>query len=141
MVDINYTLFVQLGNFIFLIIVLNFLLLKPVMKHLAEREEKIKSSHDDAKANAERAEAALADFDHELADARLKANQAYTALQQEGAAVQRERVNAAKAEAQKEVDAARAEIASEASKARDILQAEMERLPKDIAAKLLGRTI
>lgn len=141
MVDINYTLFVQLANFIFLIIVLNFLLLKPVMKHLSGREDKIKSSHDDAKENAARAEELLAEFDRELADARMKASQAYNGLQQEGAAVQRERIATAKAEAQKEVEAARAAIAAEAGKAREILKAEMEKLPREMASKLLGRTI
>ena len=141
MVDINYTLLVQLGNFIALIIILNFLLLKPVMKHLTERDDKIRSSHDEAKANADNAEQQLALFETELADARLKANQAYTALQQEGVAVQREKQAAARASAQQEVEKAMAEIVAEASRAREILKAEMASLPGEIASRLLGRTI
>ena len=39
------------------------------------------------------------------------------------------------------VDKAKAEIESEAGKARQTLKSEMEKLPKDIASKLLGRAV
>ncbi len=141
MVDIDYTLLVQLASFIVFIVIMNALLLKPVMKHLSERDNKISSSHDEAKANAEKAESMLADFERELGDARVKASKAYSTLQQEGVAEQRAKVAGVKAQAQQMIDKARAEIQSDASRAREILKAEMEKLPKDIAAKLLGRTV
>jgi len=141
MVDINYTLLVQLANFLFLMVVLNVLLLKPVMKHMAERDNKISSSHDEAKANAQRAEDLLAQFDAELATARIKASQVYGTLQQEGASVQRAKLAEAKAKAQEMVEKAKSEIEKDAAGAREILKSEMEKLPRDIAAKLLGRSI
>lgn len=141
MVDINYTLLVQLANFLVLIVVLNVLLLKPVLKHLAERDNKISTSHDEAKANAQRAEDLMAEFEAELGEARIKANQVYNGLQQEGASAQRASMNAAKAQAQEMIDKAKAEIEKDAARAREILKSEMEKLPRDIAAKLLGRTI
>jgi F-type H+-transporting ATPase subunit b len=141
MVDINYTILVQLANFIVLIFILNALLLKPVLRHLSARDSKIQGSHDEAKENADRAEQLMASFEAELADARLKANQAFNSHQQEGIAGQREKLTAAKAEAQQILEKAQAELAGEAAKARQVLQSEMEKLPKEIASKLLGRSI
>jgi len=141
MVDVNYTVLVQLANFLVLIIILNAILLKPVLRHLKERDDKISSSHEEAKSNAGRAESMLAEFEHELGDARMKAKQAYNKHQQEGVAEQRAKLADAKAKSQGIVDKAMAEIASDAAQARGILKSEMEKLPKDIASKLLGRTL
>jgi F-type H+-transporting ATPase subunit b len=141
MVDINYTLLVQLANFIFLIIVLNALLLKPVLKHMAARDKKVAMSHEEAKEYADRAETMLADFEAELADTRVKANQHYHGLQQEGISEQRARLAAAKATAQEMVEKAKGEIDASASGARAILKKEMEKLPGEIASKLLGRAL
>lgn len=141
MVDINYTLLVQLANFIFLIIVLNALLLKPVLKHLGARDKKIAMSHEEAKEYADRAESMLTEFEHELADSRLKANQLYHGLQQEGVAAQRARLGEAKAKAQEMVEKAKGEIDVEAKGARQTLQKEMVKLPGEIASKLLGRAV
>jgi F-type H+-transporting ATPase subunit b len=141
MVDINYTFLVQLVNFLILIFILNTLLLKPVLRHLKERDGKIQGAHDEARENAERAEQMLATFESELAEARIKANQVFSSLEQEGIADQRAKVAAAKAEAQKILEKAQGELAGEASKAREVLQAEMAKLPGIIATKLLGRSI
>jgi len=141
MVDINYTILVQLANFIALIIILNTLLLKPVLRHLAERDGKISSSHEEAKANADKAEAMLADFEAELKVARIKASQTYNALQQEGVAEQKAGISAIKADTQQMIDKAKKDIEADASGARDLLKAEMEKLPREIASKLLGRTV
>jgi len=141
MIDIDYTLLVQLANFIVLIFVLNVLLIKPMMKHLAERDDKISSSHGQAKANMEKAESMLAEYEAGLADARMKANQAYTAVQQEGIAQQRAKLVEAREKAQEMMGKAMAELDSEAGKARKTLETEMAKLPADIASKLLGRAI
>jgi F-type H+-transporting ATPase subunit b len=141
MVDINYTILVQLANFLVLLFILNFLLFRPVLKHLADRDGKISSSHEEARASAEKAENMVAEFERELATSRVKASQVYQALQQEGVSEQRARLAAAKAKAQEMVDKAKSEIESEAGKARETLKSEMEKLPKDIAAKLLGRAV
>jgi len=141
MVDINYTLLVQLANFVILIFVLNYLLLKPVLRHLAARDGKIAASHEEAKEHANRAEYLLAEFEHELADARVKASQVYNSLQQEGLSLQRGKLTEAKAKAQAFIEQAKAEIEADAAKAREILGKEMEKLPKDIASKLLGRPV
>jgi F-type H+-transporting ATPase subunit b len=141
MVDINYTFLVQLANFLVLIFILNLLLFKPVLKHLTDRDMKIAKQHEEASGYADRAQIMLQDFEHELTDARVKANQTYHSLQQEGLSRQRERLSQVKAEAQSMVEKAKAEVSGEAAKAREVLEKEMAKLPGEIASKLLGRPV
>ena len=125
MIDINIAFFFQLANFIVLIFILNALLLKPVPKHLSARDAKIKGSHDEAKENADRAEQLLASFESELAEARVKANQAFSSFQQEGVAEQRAKLATAKDEAQQKLDQLNAklkEATQQAAKAREGLE-------------------
>ncbi len=137
----DYTFFVQLANFLVLIIILNALLFKPVLKHLSERDTKIAKQHEDASGYADKAQVMFQDFERELADARVKANQAYHSLQQEGMSRQRERLSQAKAEAQSMMEKARVQVSAESAKARETLEKEMAKLPGEIASKLLGRAI
>ncbi len=137
----DYTFFVQLANFLVLIIILNVLLFKPILKHLSERDTKIAKQHEDASGYAEKAQAIFQDFERELADARVKANQVYHSLQQEGMSRQRERLSQAKAEAQSMMEKARAQVSAESARAKETLEKEMAKLPGEIAAKLLGRPV
>jgi F-type H+-transporting ATPase subunit b len=141
MIDLNYTLFVQLANFLFLIIAMHFLLLKPILRHMDERDGSIENANLEAADTAKRAELLVADYEAEMAYARGQANQVYQALQQEGMAEARSKVSAAKAEAQQAIEKAMAEVQGEAAKAREILKAEMAKLPGQIASKILGRAV
>ncbi|MCK4695661.1 MAG: F0F1 ATP synthase subunit B [Candidatus Cloacimonetes bacterium] len=56
MISINYTLIVVFLNFVFLLIVLNKILYKPIKKFLLERQKKISEDIDKAKESRENAE-------------------------------------------------------------------------------------
>ncbi|MHB8174524.1 MAG: ATP synthase F0 subunit B [Nitrospirota bacterium] len=137
----DYTFFIQLANFLVLVIILNILLFKPVLRHLSERDTKIARQHEDATGYADKAQVLLREFEHDLADARVKATQAYHSLQQEGISRQRERLSQAKSEAQSMMEKARAQVSAESAKAKEILEKEMAKLPGEIASKLLGRPV
>ena len=44
MININYTLLIQLANFLILMVILNFLLFRPILRVLDERERLVKES-------------------------------------------------------------------------------------------------
>jgi len=141
-IEINYTLLAfQAVNFIVFLILFNAIIVKPMLKHLGERDGKVASGHEQAKENSDRAQAVLEDYEQAMASARSKASQAYNAAQDEGMKAHREKLAAARAEAQEIMDKAMADINSEADKARQTLKAEMETMPKEIAGKLLGRAV
>jgi F-type H+-transporting ATPase subunit b len=141
MIDINIAFFIQLANFIVLLIALNFILFKPMRTIMREREEGIGGALSDAKTAQERMQDLLEQYNVTLADAKQKAAAAYNALYQQGLDAQRDMISAERTKASELLDKARKEIAAAAATARGDLRKEAEKLSQDISAKLLGRAV
>ena len=139
MIDINIAFFIQLANFIILLIALNFILFKPMRAIMKEREEGIGGALADAKTAQERTQGLLEQYNISLADAKQKAAAAYNALYQQGLDAQRDMISAERTKASELLDKARKEIATAAATTRGDLRKEAEKLSQDISAKLLGR--
>ncbi len=140
MIDINSSLLLQLGNFIVLMIALNYVLFRPVRRIMLEREQGISSAFGDAKNAQERAQALLEQYNAMLAEAKQKAAAVYNTIYQQGLDAQREMIAAERARATELLEKAKADIAAAAQAARADLRKEAERLSQDITSKLLGRT-
>lgn len=141
MIDINYTLLIQLANFIVLLLALNFILFRPLRSAMEEREQNISSAFGDAKADQERVQQLLERYNAALAEAKQKATATYNALYQAGIDAQRDMIAAERRMAGELLDKARADIAAAAALARTELRNEAERLAEDIATKILGRAV
>jgi F-type H+-transporting ATPase subunit b len=141
MIDINITLLWQIANFIVLLIVLNFILFKPIRQVMREREQVISSAFGDAKAAQERMQNILEQYNVSLAEAKQKAVTTYNTIYQQGLDAQRDMISAERAKAGELLDKARGEITAASSAARADLKKEAERLSQDITAKLLGRAV
>ncbi len=141
MIDINITLLIQLINFLVLLIILNFILFKPIRQIMQEREQGIGSALGDAKNAQERMQKLLDDYNVSLAEAKQKSATAYNSIYQRGIDAQREMISAERAKAGEALDRARADIASASAAARADLRKEAERLSQDITSKLLGRAV
>ena len=141
MIDINVSLFYQLANFIVLLIVLNYVLFKPIRQVMQEREQGISSSFGDAKAAQERMQSLLENYNASLADAKQKATATFNSLYQQGLDAQRDMIAAERTKAGEMLDKARADVAASASAARADLKKEAERLSREITSKLLGRAV
>jgi len=141
MIDINATLLWQLANFIVLLIVLNFILFKPIRQVMQEREQGISAAFGDAKTAQERMQNLLDRYNASLAEAKQKATATYNTIYQQGLDAQRDMISAERAKAGEMLDKARAEIAAAATAARADLKKEAERLSQEITTKLLGRAV
>ncbi len=141
MIDINAALLFQLVNFIVLLIVLNFILFKPIRQIMQEREQGIGSALGDAKAAQDRMQKLLEQYNTSLAEAKQKATAAYNTIYQQGLEAQRDMISAERSKAGEMLDKARAEIAAAAGAARVDLKKEAERLSQEITSKLLGRAV
>jgi F-type H+-transporting ATPase subunit b len=141
MIDINSSLIIQLVNFLVLLIVLNFILFKPIRQIMMEREQGISSALGDAKNAQERMQKLLDDYNVSLAEAKQKAAATYNTIYQRGIDAQRDMISAERTKAGQELDKARAEIVSASTAARADLRKEAERLSQDITSKLLGRAV
>jgi F-type H+-transporting ATPase subunit b len=141
MIDINVSLLFQLVNFIVLLIVLNFILFKPIRQIMQEREQGISSSFGDAKAAQERTQNLLEQYNASLAEAKQKAATTYNTIYQQGLDAQRDMISAERTKAGEMLDKAQAEIVAAANAARTDLKKEAERLSQEITSKLLGRAV
>jgi len=141
MIDINISLLYQLINFIVLLVVLHFILFKPIRQVMLEREQNISSAFGDAKAAQDRMQTLLEQYNASLAEAKLKSAAIYNANYQQGLDAQRDMISAERAKAGEMLDKARAEIAAASAAAQADLKKEAGRLSLDITSKLLGRAV
>ncbi len=141
MIDINISLLYQLINFIVLLVVLHFILFKPIRQVMLEREQGISSAFGDAKSAQDRTQSLLEQYNASLAEAKQKSAAAYNTNYQQGLDAQREMIAAERTKAGEMLDKARAEIAAASTAARADLKKEAERLSLDITSKLLGRAV
>ncbi|MEK6693689.1 MAG: ATP synthase F0 subunit B [Nitrospirota bacterium] len=132
---------VLLGNFLALLLFLNFFLFKPVLNLLLERSEKISKSLEEAKEIQRRSEEAMAELNKEIASAREKGRNLFLKLQKEGFAEQRRLLDKSKDNALETIEKTKGELKGDTEKARALLREEAGRLSLEIARKVLGREI
>ena len=131
------TIVAQILNFLILVLILKFVAYKPVMKMLKEREEKIARSIDAAEADEQKAKELLAEYNKQLADARIKAQEIV-----DKAMKRAQERDASVAETRREIEqmrkAAKEDIARERERAAMQLRGEMVALSMQAAGKIIA---
>jgi F-type H+-transporting ATPase subunit b len=141
MISVDTSLIIQGINFILLLVVLNYLLYKPIVAKMQERTAAIQASLEEAK--AARAEATRQQ-DENAARLRAAYQEAATIREQalkEAAEEQRKLVEAAQAEARRLVETAKAQTEAEIRRAREELRREVADLSVAVAEKLVRRSL
>jgi F-type H+-transporting ATPase subunit b len=143
MVDVlpNYSVFIQLINFIVLLVVLNFVLYKPIRGILAKRKEKIAGLNGDITTSTEGAKSKQDELDNLRMEANRQGAQAREELKGEGQAEERKLIDAATAEMEASVAKVRKQVSEEIGKAREELKGEVQAFGRELAQKILGRSI
>jgi len=141
MLKIDYTLFIQIANFLFLLFVLNLILYRPIRSMLRQRraemeslEEKINDLEDEA---AERAY----DLEESVAGARREGSAQKENIRHAGLEAEKGMVRDATAKAGDKIDQARSEIDQKLIAARQALENELAMFSKELAEKILGRSV
>jgi F-type H+-transporting ATPase subunit b len=138
MLEINAWFFAQLANFLLLLIVLNIILFKPILRIIKEREENTTGALENAKALDEEKDEVLAQIDGKLSEARGNAKTVYQGLSNEGLDTQKEALESAQNEAVEINRKAKEELEAATEKARAGLQSDIEAFSKQIVDKLVG---
>ncbi|NOY86706.1 MAG: ATP synthase F0 subunit B [Deltaproteobacteria bacterium] len=141
MVSINFTLFVQLANFLILLVVLNFLLFKPILRVLDEREKLVKDAAEIKERLSGLADENIARYESQLLSAKQESMSIRTASRSEALGEFRKILQDTKEENAKELDIARKTLAAQAEESRTVLKTEAENLADKVAAKLLGHNM
>jgi F-type H+-transporting ATPase subunit b len=137
----DYTLLIQMGLFLSLILVLNILLYKPILSIIERRKKQLEESENEIKLFNESVEKRVAEYEEKLRQAKIKGSEIKKEIIQEG-------VNQAK----NIVDVVRNEIPvltrdfqqkmdKEVEKAKLILDSHSKELSLEIARKVLGRPV
>ena len=138
MIDLNATFFVQLVNFVLILILLNVILIGPIRKILKKRAEFVASQMEGIESFTTSADTKLKDYELALDAARAAATAGRMAMKAEGQAKEKELLEAAGAEAASKLQAARAEISAQSAAAQKALEGKVSGLASKAVAKVLA---
>src|SRR5262249_9341329 len=131
-IDLDSTVFVQLGVFIVTALILSRFLFKPYLAVRNARVAGIEGAKDEARRMDEEATAKIAEYEHAFNAARSKANLERAKLQAEAVVREREITEAARAATTQALDEARARVSKEAEAARAELAPRAKEIARDI---------
>jgi F-type H+-transporting ATPase subunit b len=140
-IKLDWTLLLQFANFIILLGALNVLLYKPLRAVLAARKATIDGNLAQARAMDEQIQAQVAAYEAKLQEARLRGAQERTALRQAALAEEAQMLGSANEKASQRLQTLKDQVAGEAEAARQGLRSETEALARQIAGKVLGRSL
>ncbi len=137
----DWSVIIQIANFLFLIFALNLLLYRPIRRILKERKDKVKGLESSIDQSAQSAREKEIAFAKALKDARAKGLKEKENLVQMAEEEERKLVAEISAKAQADLGVIRKKIADEAERARQALQQEVDVFAGEITKKILGRAV
>ncbi len=139
MIDIDWTLFAQIINFLVLVFLLNLVLFRPIRQSLKDRQARLTSAAAEVEGIAAQGQEVHSQIQESLADARRQGAGQREKLRQEGTQAETSLLEQVK----KEVDAQWAQvekkIKEDMGKARKALKDQARSFAQSMAAKFLGR--
>ena len=140
-VNIDYTLIIQIVNFLVLIFVLNFLMYRPIRNMLAKRKEKIGNLEENIEIAVNGAKEKEDEFSVGIRQARSDGQKEKEALLEVAASEEREIIDKINQRALSELNEVRQKIQKDAEEVRNSLLKEVDTFANEIGKKVLGRAV
>ena len=137
----DWTLWVQMANFLIIVWALNIILYKPIRNILIQRKEKITNLEQNTETLNKEANEKGDAFDSGIKDARAKGLNAKNVLLKEAADEEKEIIETINQKAQENLAEVREKIANDAETVRAALQKEIDSFASAIGEKILGRAV
>jgi F-type H+-transporting ATPase subunit b len=141
MIDIDWTLFAQILNFLVLVFLLNMVLFRPIRKILLERKARLAGFEEDITGLADNRLGILGKVDEELVQARREGLGLRETLRQEGSQAESSLLEQVKKEVDAQWTKVEAKIKKDVGAAREALQAQAQDFAMALATKILGRKL
>lgn len=141
MIELNYTLVWQMVNFLVLLLVLNFVLYRPLRKALEDRNKTFKGMQGDISTLNGEVQRRLEEWYVGLDAAKKAGLEKREGVRKEGLEEEKRLLEQINMEVEKKANEIRAQIAKDTAEARDALKAQIESFSKEVAEKILGRSI
>lgn len=141
MISVDWTLGLQFLNFIILLLILNKILYRPLLKIIAERSDKIAGLYAGAKDLETGIDEKMQRYQQQLNDAKFQANEERNKLKQAASEEEVKLLTEARGKASARLEKIKSQVAVEAGEASKILQTEAGALAEQITTKILGREL
>ena len=141
MIKLDWTLLLQFANFMILLVALNVVLFKPLRAVMAARKATIDGDLAKARSLDEQVQSQVAEYEAKLQEARQRGNQERSALRQAAQAEEARLLGNANEKASQRLQSLKEQVAGEAEVARQGLRSETDALARQIAGKVLGRSV
>ncbi len=135
------TILAHMGLFLVMVIFLNSMLFKPMLKIMEEREKKIGGNKKLAEESECRAEEIISEYEAKIADAKKEANKERDKVRSAAEAEEDKMIKAAREKAGDMIADLREKISVEYKEAEGLLQAQSREMGKEVAQKILGRAV
>jgi len=137
----DWTLWVQIANFLLIVWALNIVLFRPIRKILIQRKEKITTLEQNIETSDKEANEKNEAFDSGIKDARAKGLNEKNVLLKEATDEEREIIDKINQKAQADLSEVREKIAKDVEAVRASLQKEIDSFASAIGEKILGRAV
>jgi len=141
MLEVNYTLAIQVINFLVLLFLLNIIIYRPIRGILARRKEEMSSASDMVEDWRTRADKFLEELEANISVTRAEGLKERENLRNMGVVDEGSMLEDANSAAEDKLIKIKEEIQDRLAVARQSLQAELEGFSRDLAEKILGRGI
>jgi F-type H+-transporting ATPase subunit b len=141
MIEIDQTLIIQIVNFIIFLVILNYLIFKPVVRVLDERRDRIDGTRERAQQMEAEIQTKLEAYEERIQEAKSRAVHEKETFRREAESLSKETVEKARRELARDIPIIRKQIASETDRARQELEKTAQDMARDIACRVLGRKI
>jgi F-type H+-transporting ATPase subunit b len=140
-VSLDYSLGIQVVNFLVLIFILNVLLYKPILDIIDKRRKRFEESEAEIKHLQAAVDQKMAAYEEELRLAKLAAVERKNEMIREGSDEARQVINAVREEIPRLMEQFQSRMAGEVAEARKVLTGRAQKLSIEIAEKVLGRSL
>jgi F-type H+-transporting ATPase subunit b len=141
MIELDWTLLVQIINFLVLVFLLNMVLFRPIRRVIQARQARMATLEDEISGLADNQQGILGEVDAQLAAARREGLGLREQLRQEGSQEESSLLDEVKKEVDAEWTRVEAKIKKDVKKARDTLKAQAQDFATALSAKILGRKL
>jgi F-type H+-transporting ATPase subunit b len=141
MIDIDWTVFAQIINFLLLVVLLNVVLFRPIRNVLRDRQAKLLAQETEINVLTDKGRSLEDEIKEELAAARRAGAGARETLKQEGAQAEATLLEEVKRQAELEWATVEKKIQADMAKARASLQTQAQTFAQLLATKILGREL
>jgi len=141
MIDIDWTLYAQIINFLLLVFLLNVVLFRPIRNALKDRQAKLLAQETEINVLTDKGRSLEDEIKEELAAARRDGAGARESLKQEGVQAEATLLEEVKRQAELEWATVEKKIKADMAKARKSLQTQAQSFAQLLATKILGREL